>query len=57
MARENARGSRVYAGSLSKDGAGSLLLTGNNSYTGGTTLLAGALVGGSASAFGTVRVR
>ncbi len=52
-AREAARDTRVYTGSLSKDGAGTLVLTGNNSYTGGTVVYGGTLVGRSATAFGT----
>jgi autotransporter-associated beta strand protein len=52
-AREAARNSRVYAGSLEKHGAGALTLTGNNSYTGGTHLYGGSLIGRSAFAFGT----
>jgi subtilase-type serine protease len=53
VAREAARATRVYAGSLSKDGAGTLRLTGNNSWTGGTQVLGGALIGASATAFGS----
>ena len=37
------------AGALAKDGAGTLILTGDNSYAGGTHVLAGTLVGDSAS--------
>ena len=40
-------------GSVVKNGAGILTLSGNNTYTGGTTLNAGTLVAGNASAFGT----
>ncbi len=40
-------------GSLVKDGNGTLLLTGKNTYTGGTTLQNGTLVLGSSSALGT----
>lgn len=53
MARQVAREGRVYEGSLSKSGAGTLVLSGNNSYSGGTELSGGTLVGASASAFGT----
>jgi autotransporter-associated beta strand protein len=51
--------STTYAGSLSgtgalaKQGAGTLTLSGNNSYTGGTNLSAGVLAVGGASALGT----
>ncbi len=41
-------------GSLTKDGSGTVVLTGANSYTGGTTILAGALVGDTASLQGDV---
>ncbi|WP_022979687.1 phosphatase PAP2 family protein [Ideonella sp. B508-1] len=41
------------AGMLTKDGSGSLSLTGANSYSGGTVLKAGTLVAGSASALGS----
>ncbi|WP_054310766.1 autotransporter outer membrane beta-barrel domain-containing protein [Mesorhizobium sp. 1M-11] len=41
------------AGSLIKSGTGRLVLTGNNSYTGGTTVAAGILNAGSAGALGT----
>jgi outer membrane autotransporter protein len=40
------------SGSLTKRGAGAVLLTGANSYTGGTIISAGSLVG-SAASFGT----
>ena len=40
-------------GSFTKIGAGTLTLTGNNSYDGGTTLLGGTLSLGSANAIGT----
>lgn len=56
LAREAARGTRDYTGSLSKDGAGNLVLTGLNSYTGGTEVLGGTLTGLSAAAFGTGNV-
>lgn len=52
VAREAARDARVYVGSLDKLGAGTLTLSGNNGYTGGTRLFGGRLVGASASAFG-----
>jgi subtilase-type serine protease len=52
-AREAARDTRVYVGSLVKMGDGTIVLSGNNSYTGGTELQGGALVAASASAFGT----
>lgn len=41
------------AGMLTKKGTGTLTLTGNNSYTGGTLLQAGTLEAESATAFGT----
>lgn len=41
------------AGLLTKRGSGQLSLTGSNSYSGGTLLEAGTLVGTSASAFGS----
>lgn len=56
-ARESARSTRVYAGSLAKHGNGSLALTGLNSYTGGTQVFGGTLLGRSASAFGSGDVR
>jgi subtilase-type serine protease len=56
MAREAARNERVYAGSLAKSGAGTLVLSGMNSYTGGTELWGGTLVGRSISAFGSGNV-
>lgn len=52
-AREAARSGRVYEGSLAKSGAGTLVLSGSNSYSGGTELSGGTLVGASATAFGT----
>ncbi|MBC7939858.1 MAG: S8 family serine peptidase, partial [Chitinophagaceae bacterium] len=52
-ARQAARETRVYAGSLSKSGAGTLVLSGLNTYTGGTEVLGGELVGRSGAAFGT----
>ena len=53
VAREAARNSRVYEGSLAKFGAGALTLTGNNSFAGGTDLFGGTLVAASAHALGT----
>lgn len=53
MAREAARNERVYEGSLSKSGAGTLVLAGNNSYSGGTEVFGGTLLGRSATAFGS----
>ncbi|WP_171026268.1 autotransporter domain-containing protein [Mesorhizobium comanense] len=41
------------AGSIVKSGAGTLVLTGTNTYTGGTTFAAGILNAGSAGALGT----
>ena len=41
------------AGSLTLDGDGTLVLAGDNSYTGGTTLASGTLVAATTSAFGT----
>jgi autotransporter-associated beta strand protein len=43
-------------GSLDKQGAGRLILTGANSYTGGTTITAGTLAVGHNSALGTAGV-
>jgi len=56
QARQAARDTRVYNGSLTKDGAGTLVLSGLNSYTGGTEVRGGELVGRSATAFGTGNV-
>ncbi|MFG1609119.1 S8 family serine peptidase [Actinoplanes sp. NPDC049265] len=54
--REKARDSRVYAGSLTKRGAGTLTLTGDNTWHGPTTVLGGGLVvNGSHAAGVTVR--
>ncbi len=47
-------GSMSGTGSLAKSGAGALILTGVNSYTGGTTLTAGTLQGNSASLQGNI---
>jgi autotransporter-associated beta strand protein len=41
------------SGTLTKLGAGALTLSGNNSYSGGTTLTTGSLIGGGSNAFGT----
>jgi outer membrane autotransporter protein len=41
------------AGSLSKAGAGTLVLTGNNSYSGGTSITGGLINFNSANSFGT----
>ncbi|MBZ9991131.1 autotransporter-associated beta strand repeat-containing protein, partial [Mesorhizobium sp. BH1-1-5] len=46
-------GQVIGGGVLRKDGAGTLVLSGNNIYTGGTIVTAGALRAGSTSAFGT----
>lgn len=45
------------AGKLVKNGTGSVLLSGANTYAGGTTVQAGTIVAGSAAAFGTGAVR
>lgn len=45
-------GTVVGAGTLNKDGAGTLVLAGTNPYTGGSTVNAGTLRAGSARAFG-----
>lgn len=45
-------GNAVGIGRLVKDGAGTLVLTGTNAYTGDTIVAAGTLRAGSASAFG-----
>ena len=45
--------STITGAILVKQGAGSLTLTGTNTYTGGTTVEAGTLVAGSARAFGS----
>ena len=41
--REEARNARVYAGSLAKSGEGTLFLAGSNTWTGGSSVLAGKL--------------
>lgn len=46
-------GAVVGAGRLGKEGDGTLLLTGSNSYTGGTHVKGGTLRAGSAQAFGS----
>ena len=56
VAREAARDARVYEGSLAKAGAGSLALSGNNSFSGGVELSGGTLVGRSVNAFGSGNV-
>ncbi|MBC8056435.1 MAG: autotransporter-associated beta strand repeat-containing protein, partial [Rhizobiales bacterium] len=53
MAREKARGDRIYVGSLAKFGDGTIVLTGDNSFSGGTTLHKGGLVAASATALGS----
>lgn len=45
-------GVAVGTGRLTKEGAGTLVLTGANSYTGGTVADAGTLIAGSITAFG-----
>ena len=45
--------STITGAILVKQGAGSLTLTGTNTYTGGTTVEAGTLIAGSARAFGS----
>ena len=47
-------GSMSGSGSLTVQGGGTLTLTGSNSYTGGTSLLAGALIGNTASLQGNI---
>lgn len=44
-ARAQARADRVYEGSLVKRGQGTLVMTGNNTYRGGTTVEEGMLLG------------
>ncbi|MER8644425.1 autotransporter-associated beta strand repeat-containing protein [Mesorhizobium sp. M1252] len=48
-----ASGVAAGAGTLNKNGAGTLVLSGINTYTGGTTVNAGVLRAGSAKAFGS----
>ena len=43
----------IANGSITKDGLGALVLSGSNSYGGGTTLLEGTLLAGSDQAFGS----
>jgi len=43
----------AWVTALVKDGAGEMFMSGNNTYTGGTTLKAGTLKAGDANAFGT----
>ncbi|MFY0449699.1 autotransporter-associated beta strand repeat-containing protein, partial [Xanthomonas codiaei] len=47
-------GSITGTGSLIKDGAGALLLNGANGYTGGTTIVAGSLIGDTSSLQGDI---
>ena len=51
VAREAARSTRVYEGSLEKLGAGTLTLSGHNTYTGSTAVNGGTLRAGAANAF------
>ncbi|MGF6350498.1 autotransporter outer membrane beta-barrel domain-containing protein [Variovorax sp. W2I14] len=51
VAREAARSTRVYQGSLEKLGAGTLTLSGQNSYTGSTAVNGGTLRAGAVNAF------
>jgi outer membrane autotransporter protein len=51
VAREAARATRVYEGSLEKLGAGTLTLSGQNSYTGSTAVNGGTLKAGAVNAF------
>ncbi|MBZ9823215.1 autotransporter-associated beta strand repeat-containing protein [Mesorhizobium sp. CA4] len=46
-------GQATGLGALRKDGPGTLILSGTNDYSGGTTITAGILRAGSTSAFGT----
>jgi fibronectin-binding autotransporter adhesin len=48
-------GTIIGAGGFTKTGAGTLVLTGTNTYTGGTEVAAGTLRAGSDQAFGTAR--
>ena len=59
MAREAARASRVYEGSLQKSGSGMLTLTGNNTFTGGVKITSpadGGLIAASAHSLGSGNV-
>ena len=49
-------GQATGAGALRKDGPGTLVLSGNNNYTGGTQVTGGILRAGSTTAFGTAGV-
>ncbi|MBT9503211.1 MAG: S8 family serine peptidase [Burkholderiaceae bacterium] len=53
VAREAARNARLYEGSLAKSGAGTLVLSGDNTFSGGVEVFGGTLVGRSANAFGS----
>ncbi len=53
FAREAARASRVYEGSLLKSGAGTIVLTGNNTFTGGLTVTGGTIRAAAAHALGS----
>lgn len=46
-------GAAIGTGVLNKEGAGTLILSGNNTYTGGTVVNAGTLRAGSVQAFGS----
>lgn len=53
IAREEARNARGYEGSLAMVGAGTLILSGDNSFSGGAEVHAGTLVAASATALGS----